>query len=81
MSIASNELLRTLNGAREERRADNKLAMVSAVDANGVYVTFYGEDSMSQMPYKRVSSCEPEVGDIVIMQKVGTSYIITGKVE
>lgn len=81
MSLSANELLRTINNSKNEKQGENKLAIVSAIDDSGVYVTFYGEEDASQMPYKRVSSCEAQVGDTVILQRVGTSYIITGKVE
>lgn len=81
MSVLANELLRTISDSQKDFEKSSRLAKVETVDEAGVYVTFYGEDIMSQMPYKRVSSCEPRTGDTVIMQKIGTSYIITGKVE
>lgn len=80
MSIASNTLLSTINSSKEPERNTNKLAKVSKIEGASTYITFYGEEEMSQLPYKRVSTYTPVVGDTVIVQKIGTSYIITGKV-
>ena len=56
------------------------MAVVSSIRSGKIYLTFYGEEEMSQKPYKRLDSYMPSIGDTVVLQKVGSSYLITGKV-
>lgn len=46
----------------------------------GIFIQFYGEDTPSQKPFKRLGSYSPTVGDTVVLQNINGSYVITGKV-
>ena len=79
MSLNSNKLLNTITNSKKEEEAQTRMAVVSSIRSN-IYLTFYGEEEMSQKPYKRLDSYMPSIGDTVVLQKVGSSYLITGKV-
>lgn len=80
MSLNSNKLLNTISNTKKVEEAQTRMAVVSSINGNNIYLTFYGEEEMSQKPYKRLDSYMPAVGDTVVLQKVGSSYLITGKV-
>ena len=79
MSLNSNKLLNTISNTKKVEEAQTRMAVVSSISGNNIYLTFYGEEEMSQKPYKRLDSYMPAVGDTVVLQKVGSSYLITGK--
>ena len=80
MSLNSNKLFHTITNATNNGETQARMAVVSSISGNNVYLTFYGEEEMSQKPYKRRDSYTPAIGDTVVLQKVGSSYLITGKV-
>lgn len=80
MSLNSNKLLNTISNTKKVEEAQTRMAVVSSINGNNIYLTFFGEEEMSQKPYKRLDSYMPAVGDTVVLQKVGSSYLITGKV-
>ena len=80
MSLNSNKLLNTITNSKKEEEAQTRMAVVSSIRSVKIYLTFYGEEEMSQKPYKRLDSYMPSIGDTVVLQKVGSSYLITGKV-
>lgn len=80
MSLNSNKLLNTITNSKKGEEAQTRMAVVSSISDGNIYLTFYGEEEMSQKPYKRLDSYTPAIGDTVVLQKVGSSYLITGKV-
>ena len=80
MSLNSNKLLNTITNSKKEEEAQTRMAVVSSIRGGNIYLTFYGEEEMSQKPYKRLDSYMPSIGDTVVLQRVGSSYLITGKV-
>lgn len=80
MSLLSNRLYKVVAGAKKVNDLQSRLATVTAIKDGKIYLTFYGEEEMSQKPYKRLDAYKPGVGDTVILQKVGNSYLIAGKV-
>lgn len=80
MSLNSNKLFNTITNAKSKKEAQTRMAVVTSISGNNIYLTFYGEEEMSQKPYKRLDSYVPAIGDTVVLQKVGSSYLITGKV-
>lgn len=80
MSLNSNNLYKTIAAAQKSNEPQTRMATVTLINENNIYLTFYGEEEMSQKPYKRLDSYNPMVGDTVVLQKIGSSYLITGKV-
>lgn len=80
MSLISNLFLKQIKQATADDSKSTRLAIISSVKNGNAYVTFYGETEPSLKPQKHVSSYQPAVGDKVMMQLVGNSYVITGKV-
>lgn len=79
MFETSNELANNLQDINKTSSAF-KMATVSSVDDDGVYLTFYGEEEQRIKSYKRLASYTPNVGDTVIVAKLNKSYTILGKV-
>ena len=80
MSLQSNDLLKTVTRTQAQE-STTRLASVSST-TSGVKLQFFGETEPSQLTYKKTSNVPTlAVGDVVLLQKVGSSYIITGKVE
>lgn len=77
MSLDSNKFLKQMSQKKEEIF---RLANVTEVTEGQVYITFYGEDSQSEKPYKILSSYNPAVGDVVCVAKINTSWLILGKI-
>lgn len=76
----SNDLLKTITNAQPQPEATTKLAKVTSI-SGGTYVQFYGEDTPSQMNYKKITSVGTlAVNNTVILTKINGSYIITGRV-
>lgn len=81
MSILSNMLLRQIQKASKPQTPQTRLATVSSVNGSDVFLQFYGEDSPSAKPYKRLDSyASPTLGDTVMVSIINGSYVITGKV-
>lgn len=80
MSLISNILYKQIAQAGATDSGESKLAIVKSSSGSGVMLQFYGEDSQSSKPYKRLSSYTPVSGDVVMVQKINGSYVITGKV-
>ncbi len=81
MSIKSNQLLKSIKQATKNDEQSTRMAKVTEISNNRVYLTFYGETQQSMKSYKAISTYVPTVGDTVIVQMVGSSFIILGKVE
>lgn len=57
------------------------LGTVSAVDNNnGLQLIIDGEDTATTKKYTYVSSYVPTVNDRVLIEKIGGSYVVMGKV-
>ena len=57
------------------------LGTISAVDAsNGLTLTLDGESSPTTKKYHYLASYEPAVNDRVLVEEVGDSYVVIGKV-
>lgn len=56
MSLISNQFKQLINKTASVNSNDSKLARVTRIDDSGVYIIFYGEETESQKPYKRLSS-------------------------
>lgn len=57
-----------------------KMAKVMAVESTLPVVRFYGESVNAAKKYPYLASYNPMVGDIVVLLRIGRSYIILGKV-
>lgn len=57
-----------------------RMATITGVDEDNVYLTFYGEETQRVKSYKRLSSYSPSVNDTVICAKLNNTYTILGKV-
>lgn len=80
MSLISNLLYKQIAQAGTTESSESKLAVVKSSSSAGVILQFYGEDTASSKPYKRLGSYSPTNGDVVMVQKINGSYVITGKV-
>lgn len=78
--IEADKLKKTIQKIAEPNEETTKMAVVTNVLNGKVYLKFYGETEASLKPYKRIASYNPTVGDTVVLTKVGSSYLITGKV-
>ena len=57
------------------------LGTISAIDVNtGIQLVIDGEDEPTTKKYTYMASYVPTVGDRVLIEEVGGSYIIMGKV-
>lgn len=81
MSIKSNQLLESIKKATKNDEQSTRMAKVTEISNNKVYLTFYGETEQSMKPYKAISTYTPALNDTVILQMVGSSFVILGKVE
>ena len=80
MSLASNNLIKNISSITEKTEKTTRLATVTQINDEKIYLTFYGETEQSCKPTKRLSSYNAAVGDIVVVQNINNSYVITGKV-
>lgn len=84
MSLSSNELLQALQTKPESDVA--RLASVVSVStgSDGVRrakVKFYGESDASSLDIPIMETGVPVAGDVAVIQKVGTSLVIIGKLK
>jgi len=79
MYETSNEMANSLQ-AINTTPSSFKMATVSQVNGNDVYLTFYGEETQRVKSYKRLASYTPATGDTVIVAILNNSYTIMGKV-
>lgn len=57
------------------------LGKVSAIDStNGLQITIDGETSATTKKYKYLASYTPAVNDRVLIEEIGGSYVILGKI-
>ena len=81
MSLVSNNLIRNISSINNNNEKTTRLAIVTQIDDDEkIYLTFHGETDQSNKPTKRLSSYNAAVGDIVVVQNINNSYVITGKV-
>lgn len=55
-------------------------AIVDSVDSNGCSVIFAGESTPTQKRYKRLEDTTLAQGDRVLMLRMGTTFLILGKI-
>lgn len=55
-------------------------ATVNSINAEGCTVTFAGETTPTQKRYKRLASANLAQGDRVLMLRMGTTFLIAGKI-
>ena len=79
MSLLSDSLYNDISQAGQTEEKKTKMATVTSV-TGGLFIQFYGETTPSLKPFKRLGSYSPTVGDVVIVQNINGSYIVTGKV-
>lgn len=79
MSLLSNLLYKQIAQAQPQQEKGSRMATVTST-TGGIFIQFYGEDTPSQKPFKRLGSYSPTVGDTVVLQNINGSYVITGKV-
>lgn len=79
MSLLSNLLYKQISNAQPQQEKNTRMATVTST-TDGVFIQFYGEDTPSLKPFKRLASYTPTVGDTVCLQNINGSYVITGKV-
>lgn len=80
MSLLSNALYNQISQASESKDPSTRLARVTSSNGSGVFLQFYGDDTASQKPFKRLDSYTPSSGDTVLVQQINGSFVITGKV-
>ena len=80
MNLNSNKLFKTIIKSNGSSTQPSRMAIVTEIIGDAVYLTFYGEEEQSIKPYKRLSSYTPNLGDTVLLQKVNGSYLITGNI-
>ena len=80
MSLISNLLYKQISKAGKTEQKGTKMAVVTSISGSDVFIQFYGESAPSQKPYKRLDSYTPTVNDVVMLQNINNSYVITGKV-
>lgn len=80
MSLISNLLYKEIAKAAVTNDKTSRMAVVTSISGGDTYIQFYGEDTPSQKPYKRLGSYSPTVNDVVVLQNINNSYVITGKV-
>lgn len=79
MFKTSNEMANSLQEINKTNTSF-KMATVTEVTDEGVYLTFYGEEEQRVKSYKRLASYSPTEGDTVIVALLNKSYTILGKV-
>ena len=57
-----------------------KMATVTEISGEDIFLTFYGEETQRIKGYKRLASYTPSVGDTVLVARLNKSYTILGKV-
>ena len=77
MSLQSNDFVKQMS---ENRSNEFRLANVSEVLNGETYLTFYGEDTQSEKPYKILNNYNPVVGDTVCVVRINESWLVLGKV-
>lgn len=55
-------------------------ATVSTADSEGCTVTFAGESTPTQKKYKRLASANVASGDMVLLIRLGATFLIIGKI-
>lgn len=79
MYETSNEMANSLKDINTTSAAF-KMATITEVNGDDVYLTFYGEEQQRVKNYKRLASYSPTVGDMVLVAILNKSYTILGKV-
>lgn len=77
MSLRSNEFLKN-NKARNENVF--KLAVVTEIREEKLFITYHGEEVQSEKPYKKLSGSVIDVGDLVCIAKINNAGVILGKI-
>lgn len=77
MGVQSNEFMKNMTQNSENQF---KLATVASVIENEMYLSFYGEETQSEKPYKYLSSYKPVAGDTVCVAKINESWLVLGKI-
>lgn len=77
MSLNSNEFL---NQIKKEDKAGFKIAVVTEIENNNLYIRFYGEDSESHKTYKFLDNYNPAKGDVVCVARINESWLVLGKI-
>lgn len=80
MYKTSNEMANSLKNINETS-SSFKMATVTEVSGDDVFLTFYGETEQRIKNYKRLASYTPTEGDTVLVAILNKSYTILGKVE
>lgn len=80
MSLASKDLISVISKSQGQDEKPYRMATVSSVSGNNVYVKFNGEEEASAKPQKHLSSYNPAVGDTVIIGQINGSNVILGKI-
>lgn len=78
MSLASNNLLKTINSGQSQNDKEVRLATVIELSSGNLKVQFYGEEEASSKVYKRLNNSTARVGSTVMMQKVNGTYVMIG---
>lgn len=81
MSLASNMLLKNIQGSSPTDDKNTRLAKVYSATSTGARLIFAGETEPSQMSYKMLNTVGTlTAGQTVILTRVNNSYIITGRI-
>lgn len=66
--------------ANRKAEVNFRLAQVTQIKENVPYITYFGEEVESKKGYPFLSSYNPEIGDVVCLCKVNSSWLIMGKI-
>lgn len=80
MTEISDLLLAAVRGAQPESTDVTRLATVTGGGGDSVLVRFDGETVASTRSYKRVATYFPQSGDRVLMIRVGSTWVVGGKI-
>jgi len=80
MSLASNNLLKTIYKGQNPNDKSQRMAVVQEINGTKAKVMFYGEEETSQKYYQTVYGVSVSVGTTVILEKINGNFIITKRV-
>lgn len=80
MIITPEKFLQIVRNAKEEKH--NRLGKIDTEYLSGrPRIIFDGETTVSTKQYPYLASYSPVAGDRVILEKVGGTYVVMGKIE
>ncbi|MCI9147988.1 MAG: hypothetical protein HFG73_06940 [Hungatella sp.] len=76
----ANQRAEEMEGALGGTQGSYRMAKVTGLQGGRPVLLFNGETANSRKLYKYLKSYSPAVGDMVLLARVGRTYVILGKV-